>query len=89
MSGVGERGRRTNDGLWVSAVIAALDLHRGLFELSQGQLRAAQADFASANAKAPHYSDPLKAWSDLLARAGDRKGALAKYDEALKYAPAW
>ncbi len=39
--------------------------------------------------KAPHYADPLKAWGDLLAREGQWKAALAKYDEALKYAPAW
>lgn len=37
----------------------------------------------------PHFADPLKAWGDLLAREGRWKNALAKYDEALKYAPAW
>jgi hypothetical protein len=29
--------------------------------------------------QAPHWADPLKAWGDVL----------AKYDEALKYAPNW
>jgi len=28
-------------------------------------------------------------WADLLAKQGKTKDALAKYDEALKYAPDW
>jgi len=31
----------------------------------------------------------LKAWGDVLAKKGKTKEALAKYDEALKYAPNW
>jgi predicted negative regulator of RcsB-dependent stress response len=31
----------------------------------------------------------LKAWGDVLVKQGNMKDALAKYDEALKYAPNW
>jgi hypothetical protein len=31
----------------------------------------------------------LKAWGDVLVKQGNAKDALAKYDEALKYAPNW
>jgi predicted negative regulator of RcsB-dependent stress response len=31
----------------------------------------------------------LKGWGDALARQGQSKAALAKYDEALQFAPAW
>jgi hypothetical protein len=31
----------------------------------------------------------LKVWGDVLAKQGKLKGALAKYDEALKFAPNW
>ena len=78
-----------SEGLRIAPDIVPIYLHRGLFELSQGNLRAAQADLATAHAKAPHYAEPLKAWGDVLARAGHWRAALAKYDEALQYAPAW
>ncbi len=64
-------------------------LARGRWEMDHGDLKAASADLAAASAKAPHYADPLKAWGDLLAKEGQWKAALSKYDEALKYAPAW
>jgi len=76
-------------GLKIAPDLVPIYLHRGLFELSRGDLRAAQADFAAGHAKAPHYADPLKAWGDVLMRAGRWSDALAKYEEALKYAPAW
>ena len=69
--------------------LPAVPLHRGVFELSQGQLNAAEADAAAAASKAPHWADPWKTWGDVLAREGRWKLALGKYDEALKYAPAW
>jgi tetratricopeptide (TPR) repeat protein len=80
--------------VWAEAIRAAPDLapsplHRGLFELGRGQLAAAEADVSFAAAKAPHWADPWKAWGDVLAREGRWRDALAKYDEALKYAPAW
>ena len=64
-------------------------LHRGLFELGRGDLKAAEADEAFAAGKAPHWADPWKAWGDVLAREGRWREALARYDEALKHAPAW
>jgi tetratricopeptide (TPR) repeat protein len=80
--------------VWAEAMriapdLAMIPLHRGLFELGRGDLAAAEADMATAAAKAPHWADPWKAWGDALAREGRWKDALAKYDEALKYAPAW
>ena len=38
---------------------------------------------------AKDIADPLKAWGDVLVRHGKAKVALAKYDEALTYAPNW
>ena len=80
--------------VWAEGVTLLPDLPnvylaRGRWELDHGDLKAASADLAAASAKAPHYADPLKAWGDLLAREGQWKAALAKYNEALKYAPAW
>ena len=77
------------EGLRIAPDLPLIYLHRGLFELDQGDLKAAAADVATANAKAPHFADPLKAWGDVLARQGQWRAALARYDEALKYAPAW
>jgi predicted negative regulator of RcsB-dependent stress response len=39
--------------------------------------------------KGPHWADPLKAWGDVLVKQGKGREALAKYDEALRYAPNW
>jgi tetratricopeptide (TPR) repeat protein len=54
-----------------------------------GDLDGAAAKFKDANHKSPHWADPLKAWGDVLVKQGNTKDALAKYDEALKYAPNW
>jgi tetratricopeptide (TPR) repeat protein len=77
------------EGLKIAPDLPQVYLHRGVFELDHGDLRAAEADLSTAAAKAPHYADPLKAWGDLLVREGQWKAALTKYDAALKYAPAW
>ncbi len=77
------------EGITVGPDLSPVYLHRGLSELTRGDLAAAAADLAAANARSPHWADPLKAWGDLLARQGRWRDALAKYDEALKYAPAW
>jgi len=53
-----------------------------------GEYQAAEADLAAASARAPRFADPLKAWGDLLAQ-GRWRQALVKYDDAMKYAPAW
>jgi hypothetical protein len=42
-----------------------------------------------ANLHAVHWADPLKAWGDVLARQGQWRAALIKYDAALQDAPAW
>jgi tetratricopeptide (TPR) repeat protein len=77
------------EGLKLAPDLPQVYLHRGVYELDHGDLKAAEADLSTASAKAPHYADPLKAWGDLLAKEGRWKDALAKYDEALRYAPAW
>ena len=77
------------DGIRILPDLPMIYLHRGLFELGHDELGAAEADFSTAAAKAPHFADPLKAWGDLLAREGRWPDAIAKYDRALRYAPAW
>ncbi len=61
----------------------------GLALARHGDVAAAEEKLASANQRGPHWADPLKAWGDLLAKQGRAQEALAKYDEALKYAPRW
>jgi len=76
-------------GIAVGPDLSPVYLHRGISELNRGDLAAAGADLAAASARSPHWADPLKAWGDLLARERRWKDAIAKYDGALKYAPAW
>jgi tetratricopeptide (TPR) repeat protein len=52
-------------------------------------LKDAAEQFRLANLKGPHWADPLKAWGDVLVELGAPNEALAKYDEAFKYAPNW
>jgi predicted negative regulator of RcsB-dependent stress response len=52
-------------------------------------LAGAEAKLKDANKRGPHWADPLKAWGDVLANQGKSKEALAKYEQALKYAPDW
>ena len=77
------------DGVKMAPHLPFVFLDRGRYELDHGEFKAAEADFTAASAGVPHFADPLKAWGDVLAREGRWKEALAKYDEALKYAPAW
>jgi tetratricopeptide (TPR) repeat protein/predicted GNAT family acetyltransferase len=51
--------------------------------------KGAVAEFRLAHEKGPHFADPLKGWGDALTRQGQWNDALARYDEALKYAPVW
>jgi hypothetical protein len=44
---------------------------------------------ASRSSRRLHYAEPLKGWGDALARQDHWGDVLAKYDEVLKYAPAW
>ncbi|HEY5107055.1 MAG TPA: hypothetical protein VII73_09845 [Caulobacteraceae bacterium] len=76
-------------GIAVGPDLPPVYLYRGISELSRGDLARAGADLAAASVRSPHWADPLKAWGDLLAREGRWRDALAKYDGALKYAPAW
>jgi tetratricopeptide (TPR) repeat protein len=61
----------------------------GLALAKHGDLAAAKAKLQDANQRGPHWADPLKAWRDLFVKQGKTKEALAKYDEALKYASNW
>ncbi len=64
-------------------------LYRGLTEAARNATAEATVDFAAAHRAAPHLAEPLKAWGDLLASENLWRDALAKYDEALRYAPNW
>ena len=57
--------------------------------LATGDLAGAIEKFQIAHANGPHFADPLKDWGDALARQRKWIDALAKYDQALKLAPAW
>ncbi len=76
------------------AVRQAPDLPAAYFEWGQalaarGDLTEAVRELALAHDKGPHFADPLKAWGDVLVEQGQRRAALAKYDEALRDAPNW
>ena len=77
------------EGLKIGPDLSPVYLHRSLWELSQNDLAAAAADAQAASVRSPHWADPLKAWGDVLARQGQWREALRKYDAALAYAPAW
>ncbi len=77
------------EGIRLAPDLPLVYLHRGMFEADRGDFKAAEADLSTAAARAPHFADPWKAWGDLLAREGHWSEAMVKYDEALKYAPAW
>lgn len=62
---------------------------RGQARLDRSALADALADATQAATLSPHDGDAWKLWGDVLARQGQGKAALAKYDEALKYAPKW
>jgi hypothetical protein len=62
---------------------------RGQARLDRGELAGALADATQAATLSPHDGDAWKLWGDVLAKQGKTKEALAKYDEALKYAPHW
>ena len=43
----------------------------------------------SANQKGPHFADPLEGWGEALMAQNRSDLALAKFEEANKYAPNW
>jgi tetratricopeptide (TPR) repeat protein len=57
--------------------------------LGHQQYPAAIEKLTAAHERGPHWADPLKAWGDVLVKQGNIRVAVAKYDEALKYAPNW
>ncbi len=61
----------------------------GLALLKHGDLAGAEVKLMDANKRGPHWADPLKVLGDVLTKQGRTKEALAKYDQALKYAPNW
>ncbi len=77
------------EGVRLTPDLPNVYLARGRWEMERGDLSAAEADLSAASLKAPHFADPWKSWGDLLARQGDWRGAVAKYDVALKSAPFW
>ncbi len=82
------------DRWFAEAVRQAPDLPMAYFEwgqvlLARGDLTGAARELSLAHDKGPHFADPLKAWGDVLVKQGRGKEAVAKYDEALKFAPAW
>ena len=70
-----------------SLPFAGLDWARAL--LSKGDPDGAIARLADANAKAPHFADPLELWGEALTRKNRADLALAKFAQAEKYAPNW
>jgi tetratricopeptide (TPR) repeat protein len=62
---------------------------RGHARLDRGDLAGALSDATQAATLSPHDGDAWKLWGDVLAKQGKTKETLAKYDEALKYAPHW
>lgn len=84
----------TADHWFAEAVRQAPDLPMAYYEwgealLARGDLAGAARELSLAHDKGPHFADPLKAWGDVLVKQGHPEQALAKYDEALKYAPDW
>jgi tetratricopeptide (TPR) repeat protein len=77
------------DGIRIGPDLSPIYLHRGISEMNRGDFAHAGADLATATNKSPHWADTWKAWGDLLMREHRSRQAVAKYDEALKYAPAW
>ncbi len=77
------------DGIRVGPDLSPVYLHRGISEMNRGEFPPAVTDLAAAATRSPHWADTWKAWGDLLVREHRSGQALAKYDEALKYAPAW
>jgi tetratricopeptide (TPR) repeat protein len=57
--------------------------------LARGEPDEAIAKYTLANAKGPHFADPLEGWGEALMAKNQSHLALAKFAEADKYAPNW
>ena len=64
-------------------------LSRGQARFREGDLEGALADARKTVRIAPQLADGYGLWGDVLARRAQWGAAEAKYDEALRYAPAW
>ena len=64
-------------------------VERGSANLAWGNVTGAVTDAEHAVQLSPHYTEAWKLWGDALVRQAHFKLALAKYDDALKYAPDW
>jgi hypothetical protein len=80
---------------WFSRAAAAapsipfVDTDWGAALLAKGDLDGAIAKVKDANAKGPHFADPLEMWGEALIAKSRSDLALAKFEEADKYAPRW
>jgi hypothetical protein len=88
-------GHRQDAEHWFDAAIhQATELpqayiDRGGARLAWGDLPGALADATRATEVSEHNADAWKLWGDAMAKQGKTADAIAKYDEAIKYAPSW
>jgi tetratricopeptide (TPR) repeat protein len=61
----------------------------GQMLLGKGDLEGAIGKFRQANAKGPHFADPLELWGEALMAQRRSDLALSKFAEADKFAPNW
>ena len=57
--------------------------------MEKGDFDGAIEKFKTANAKGPHFADPLEMWGEVLMRENRSDLALAKFADANKGAPNW
>lgn len=79
---------------YADAVALAPSVPSGYFSWGEALLRHGQFDpaitkFEQANARGPHWADPLKSWGDALAAKGDFANAVKRYERAEEFAPNW
>jgi tetratricopeptide (TPR) repeat protein len=61
----------------------------GRMLLARGDAGGAIEKFRLANARGPHFADPLEGWGEAMMAKSRSHLALAKFAEAQKYAPNW
>lgn len=86
---------RDDSEKWFAQAISATPalpwayLSRGQARFREGDLEGALTDAQKTVRIAPQLADGYGLWGDVLARRGQWGAAKAKYEEALRYAPAW
>jgi tetratricopeptide (TPR) repeat protein len=65
------------------------DTDWGWMLMAKGDNAGAIAKFADANARGPHFADPLEMWGEALMRENRSDLALAKFEAAAQSAPNW